>query len=666
MSKTVLPIIAELFAAEKPSGRMIPFEWRLIRRKHRPFLLLPAATMDVRMSLELYSAQRRRAKIWRALLPPLFRTPLAGVFTRFSFAADAGSEVIRFISAQSGVPAEQLRSPAIKFGGLALHKARLVLLVGDATNRPVKVIKLGLNAEGRVATEREADLLEKLPPNTLGCIRVTDRLTTPKISAFATAYFPGDNPLDDAGMENLFNAWLNPEPAVPLASLESWRELEAANPAAWPAVRAALAGKTVRSTLHHGDFAPWNIRAINSQNLQAFDWERGNLRGVPGWDWFHFIVQTSILARRHSVERVAAEVEELFQSPRFETYAAAASIGEIVKPLLLAYLLHHRWVIKPLEGGNTTAELGKLLADRWGFTLPVSGAEYQTGDSVPAAAPLSLWADARQQLQSAWAQLANIFWEPTLTANPEPSFWLRLRYRWPVALLSLLWLAAVGNTHYLYLNHQMLLPIYGVPCLLATWKMGRRWGAFFAIPAAAIGPVLVAIREPSTHPVALVCWNSVMRFFILQMAVFLMDRIHRQKNFFQRLTVIRRQPASFADNWAVVVVSSLIFFLVAWGDLLTGPRVNFLPLYLVPAMLATLFLNLRWGTLMVLLASGIACADEYISKYNASFAQVFGWNLIMRFLILFLVILLLDRVRQQSVLFPPRKPNGHATGAKPT
>jgi hypothetical protein len=69
---------------------------------------------------------------------------------------------------------------------------------------------------------------------------------------------------------------------------------------------------------------------------------------------------------------------------------------------------------------------------------------------------------------------------------------------------------------------------------------------------------------------------------------------------------------------------------------------------------------------MVLLASGIACADEYISKYNASFAQVFGWNLIMRFLILFLVILLLDRVRQQSVLFPPRKPNGHATGAKPT
>jgi hypothetical protein len=210
----------------------------------------------------------------------------------------------------------------------------------------------------------------------------------------------------------------------------------------------------------------------------------------------------------------------------------------------------------------------------------------------------------------------------------------------------------------------MLLPIYAVPCLLVTWKMGRRWGTLFAIPAAAIGPVLSAIREPATHPTALICWNSAMRFFTLQMAVFLIDRIHRQKDFFQRLTVIRRQPARFAENWAVALISSLLFLLIAWGDFLTGPRVIFLPLYLFPAMLVTLFLNLRWGTLMVALASVVACADEYLSKYNTNFTQVFGWNLIMRFLILFLVILLLDRIRQENVLFPPRKPNGSSNGNK--
>jgi hypothetical protein len=38
--------------------------------------------------------------------------------------------------------------------------------------------------------------------------------------------------------------------------------------------------------------------------------------------------------------------------------------------------------------------------------------------------------------------------------------------------------------------------------------------------------------------------------------------------------------------------------------------------------------------------------------------EVFGWNFPMRFLILFLVILLLDRLRHDNVLFTTRKPNG--------
>ena len=672
MSKSIQPVIAELFLNGQPAGRPLNFAWRLIRRRRRPFLLLPVSTMDVRVSLELYSAQRRRAKIWRAILPLLFQTPAASVFSRVNFPADESSEIIRFLSEQSGVPVAQLRAPAIKFGGMEHQKSRLVLLACDQTHRPVKVIKLGLDREGRAATEREADLLEKLPANTIGCIRTTGRLTTPKISAFATAYFPGDSPEDDAGMETLFQSWINPEAAVPIESLATWRELETevagADPAAWAVLRAALAGKNIRTTLHHGDFAPWNIRAVNAQNLQAFDWERGSLQGIPGWDWFHFIVQTAILARRHSVERVAAEVEELLQSPRFENYAVATGISPIVKPLLLAYLLHHRWVVKPLEGGATTAELQSLLAERW--QLDPHSQIAATGKTRPQSpravvVPPGLWADAVQQLQSAWAQLANVFWEPTLTANIQPALAERLRANQLVALVAGLWLAAVARVHFLYLNHQMLLPLYAVPCLLVGWKMGRRWGLLFAAVTACLGPVVSAMKDPVGHPVDLVCWNSAMRFIILQMCVFLSDRIHRQNNFFRRRAGGHRRPAKFAENWAVVLASGLWFLLTAWGDFYTGPRVIFLPLYLFPAILITLFLNLRWGTLMVLLAALVACADEYFTKYNASVAQVFGWNFAMRFLILFLVILLLDRVRQENVLFAPRKQNGGAHAANP-
>ena len=567
MSKTIQPVIAELFSNEKPTGQPIEFEWRLIRRKNRPFLLMPISGMSLRVSLGLYSAQRRRARIWRSVLPLLLNTPAAAFFQRIHFPTDTSLEIMRFLAEQSGMPAEQLRAPAIKFGGMERQKSRLVLLACDQTYRPVKVIKLGLDAEGRAATEREADLLEKLPANTIGCIRMTGRLATPKISAFATAYYPGGSQNDDAGLETLFHSWLNQEPAVPLDHLDSWRELETtvavAEPVAWPVLRAALAGKKIRTTLHHGDFAPWNIRAVNSQNLQAFDWERGNLRGIPGWDWFHFIVQTSILARRLSVERVAAEVEELLQSPRFEQYAAAAGISEIIKPLLLAYLLHHRWVVCPLEGGHSVEELHELLATRWGFNSQPQSfiAEKPAG---PVVQP-GLLADAGQQLKSAWSQLTNVFWEPKLTAVAQPTLAAQFLARWPVALVACLWLTALAGAHYLYLNHRMLLPLYAVPCLLATWKMGRRWGALFAVVTAFIGPVVAAIKDPPTHPLEILLWNSAMRVIILQMCVFLTDRIHRQKNFLRRLATPSHRPAKIIKNWAVVLASGLWFFIIAWS-----------------------------------------------------------------------------------------------------
>lgn len=664
MAKTVQPIISELFLDEKSPGQARNFAWRLIRRRGRPFLLLPIATMSTRISLELYSAQRHRAKIWRGLLPLLLNSPAAMIFQRLSLPVSEHSDLMHFLSEQSGVPFGELPAPAIKFGGTEVQKSRLVLLVCDQTNRPLKVIKLGLDAAGRDATDHEARLLEKLPANTLGCIRMTGRLTTARCSAFATDFFPGASPDDDAGMEVLFHSWINPGPAEAIESLDSWHELETkvagAAPAGWAVLRATLAGKYVHSTLYHGDFAPWNIRAVNSQNLQAFDWERGNLRGIPGWDWFHFVVQTSILARRQSVERVAAEVEELLQSPRFQKYAAATGISSIVKPLLLAYLLHHRWVVTPLEGARQVEELFGLLSARWQL-LP-SARDKSTGQSAavpaPAATPPGFWADASGQLQSAWSQLGNVFWEPTLTAASHPSLSVHLKSAWPLILLCAAWLAAVANVQFFYASHLMLLPVYAIPCLLAAWKMNRRWGTLFAGVAAGLGPLVAMAKDPGSHSAGIVCWNALMRLIILQMCVFLADRSHWQKGFFGQLGAWRDRPADFGSNWAVVLLSGLWFVLIAWGDFFTGPRVSFLPLYLFPAILVTLFLNLSWGTLAVLLGALVASADEYTSKYNADAVEVFGWNFPMRFLMLLLVILLLDRLRQDNVLFTAHKPNG--------
>jgi hypothetical protein len=146
-----------------------------------------------------------------------------------------------------------------------------------------------------------------------------------------------------------------------------------------------------------------------------------------------------------------------------------------------------------------------------------------------------------------------------------------------------------------------------------------------------------------------------MRLILLQLCVFLTDRIRQQEDLFRHLIAGDRRTADLAGNWAVVLASGLGFFLIAWGDLWTGPRVSFLPLYLIPAILLTLFMNLRWGAFAVLLGALVGAFEEYVSRYNTSVEKVFGWNFPMHFLMLFVVLLLLDRLRHESVLFPPAK-----------
>jgi hypothetical protein len=668
MPRSVYPIIARLFGNLRSPGKANEFTWRLIHRRRRPFLLLPASDMSTRVSLSLYSAQRRRAKIWRALLPLVLRSPVAMVFHRVRFNVSENSDIIRFLAEQSGVPVEDLPTPAIKFsGGAGGQKSRLVLLACDQTERPVKVIKLGLDAAGRADTDREADLLEKLPVNTIGCTRLTGRLRTSDLSAFATDYFPGESPDNDLGMELLFQSWINPGEPVPIETLDVWRELETevarVAPAAWRVLRPLLAGKRVRTTLYHGDFAPWNIRAINSQNLQAFDWERGNLHGVPGWDWFHFVVQTSVLAQRRSVVRVAAEVEELLKSPRFRKYAGATEIRFLARPLLLAYLLHHRWVIKPIDGARQTEELYELLAHYWNLAPTAAESAARTPEMRPSPAPAGVppgfWADACGQLKSAASQLANVFWEPTLTAETPTSISSQVRHTWQWMLLCSGWLTLTVIAQGMFMSHVTMMPFTAVAGLVATWKMNRRWGTFFAALGAVLGPWVAAVQQSGYKQIDLLCWNTLMRFIIFQMGVFFADRIHNQKYFLQQIFVRQRRPVNFAENWAIVCFSAVALLLIGWGDFLTGPRVIFLPLYLIPAILITLYLNLTWGTAVVLLAAMNAAADEYFSGFNTNFYEVFLWNFPMRFIVMYAVIVLFDGLRQESILFTAGKANGN-------
>jgi hypothetical protein len=370
MSKNFLPAICSLFPESKSPRQSVRLSWRLVRRKGRPFLMAPEKSRSAADSLMLYSAHRPLGKLWRSLVALILSTPpLPKFLDEVAIEADTASEFMQFLALQSGIAASQLPSPAIQFPGDPAKKMQLVLLLFDAGGQPIRVVKVGLDSACRGTVEREADLLSNFPKHGIGYAALTGRFSSDTISAFAADFLSGDSLDNDLGIESLFHDWLSDEPCEPIQNLVAWGELQSAALAAdlphWPLLRDALAEQTVRTTISHGDFTPWNVRIMGSGDIRAFDWERGHLKGVPAWDWFHFIVQSRILVKRNTPERVAAELEQLVGSPRFQNYAADAGIREIIEPLLLAYLLQQQLVVRPSEGSDETDALFRLLWKKW-------------------------------------------------------------------------------------------------------------------------------------------------------------------------------------------------------------------------------------------------------------------------------------------------------------
>jgi hypothetical protein len=144
--------------------------------------------------------------------------------------------------------------------------------------------------------------------------------------------------------------------------------LQEATPASslFSVVARSLHDRNFHPAMHHGDFTPWNIKVAPTGVWTVLDWERGELTGIPGWDWFHYVIQSGILVGHLPTADLAQRVESLINSDAFRQYATRGGILGCERQLVLAYLLHVVQVIKPSEGIAATRELLEDLAARWG------------------------------------------------------------------------------------------------------------------------------------------------------------------------------------------------------------------------------------------------------------------------------------------------------------
>jgi thiamine transporter ThiT len=97
-----------------------------------------------------------------------------------------------------------------------------------------------------------------------------------------------------------------------------------------------------------------------------------------------------------------------------------------------------------------------------------------------------------------------------------------------------------------------------------------------------------------------------------------------------------------------VLASLLILTLVAVADYYTSVAVSLMPFYIIPAAVLTLVMNRRWGTLVAVISAlvwAIVQIFENNPLVNLKQPGIWLWDVFMRFLVIEIVVLLLDRIR---------------------
>jgi hypothetical protein len=358
-----------LFPAQADLGQAVGIQMRLLNKGGRPFLLLPGQSRPAAATMDLYPAQTGRARVARSVLRWLLRASLAPGSERVSLVVASGDPFAAFLSSLAGEPRRGLPVLGILAGNPMSEGQRLLVLVFDARQEPVAVVKAGLSERARALVEQEESFLAAVPPGTKGVPRLRGAFKAAHLRALALDFFAGDSPRpeDEAALPGLLESWIDQNKRIAVSDTPDWRRLEQAGSEnrLFPSVASQLRGRTIASVIQHGDFAPWNIKISPGGSWTILDWERGELTGIPGWDWFHYVIQSAILVGRLPTGTLVERVEGLLASAALRQYAALAGIEGCVRDLVRAYLLYVVEVIKPSEGLEATLDLLRALSARW-------------------------------------------------------------------------------------------------------------------------------------------------------------------------------------------------------------------------------------------------------------------------------------------------------------
>jgi hypothetical protein len=353
----------DLFSAEDQSGHRTLIKVRIIQRLGQPFLVLPAHSHLASQALALYPAQTFKARLARYSLGLALslKLPLAGPVVSLHI-NDEDPFATFLTQAVGGPPFPRF---AILSGNPKAEGRRFIILLFNENSQPVAVIKAGIGESAIRLIEQEASFLASVSPDTPGTPRLRSAFRSGCLHALTLDFVPGRSPRPNEAdrLESLLSSWIDSTRTVPIIELSAWQRLagwlDAQSPT-WQQLKDAVC----HPVIYHGDFTPWNVKVLHG-SWQALDWERGELAGVPGWDWFHYVIQSAVLINREPVERLVIRVEHMLASESFARYAARAGITGVARLLVLAYLNYSVRILKQTEELPRIQALLERLSAIW-------------------------------------------------------------------------------------------------------------------------------------------------------------------------------------------------------------------------------------------------------------------------------------------------------------
>lgn len=362
---TVSGIEEGLARALNPGNGIAPSQvWRPIRHRGEIRLLLPLHPLGAAYTLSLYAPQRKWLRRLHALTHWVWVHGFPLGFTRLHAPVDLSAPLVQFLARQ-GAEVASGRGLGVFAGNSRVPGQRYLLLCLDGAGRPQGLVKAGFTDAARALIRQEVEAIGALPAALPHVVRVRDTLECPEASALAMDWIEGrvPTPHDEAFLPVVLGAWIQSGVRVRLGDLPLWQRIEAADPAAFRSMKGVLrwAEHEVHPVVFHGDFAPWNVRITPDGAWQVFDWERGEARGIPGFNWLHYGVQHAVLVRRMRGRALAARLRSVMDSKAWREHLAHAGWDDAADAPLRLYVRYMRAVFCPTEGVQAYRELEEAL-----------------------------------------------------------------------------------------------------------------------------------------------------------------------------------------------------------------------------------------------------------------------------------------------------------------